>query len=93
MVEKKQIVVKDLDMDYLVLQGLLAEEQEVFTEFGKGLAFAYVNSNIKKSMPVVPMEQYKELLEKYNELKKVQPKKRKKYTKKKQIKKKWWQKS
>ena len=88
---KKKIIVTELHMDYIVLKGLLAEENEVFTDFGKGLVHGYMNSDIKKTLPIVPMEQYQELLVKYEELKKtISKKKRGPYKKKEPVKKGLW---
>ena len=67
--EKKVIKVTELDMDFLVLDSLLNEEIEVFTDYGKGICKAYLNSDIKKHIQVIPVELYKEKEEEIRVLK------------------------
>ena len=85
---KKEIKITELDMDFLVLQALVQEESgEVFTDFGKGLVHGYLNSDIKRTIPVVLKSEYDKLLAQLDK-----PKPRKKYTKQVKVNKSWWKK-
>ena len=61
----EKIKITELEMDYLLFQDLLNDEKELLTDYGKGIINAYLNSNIKKQVPVILKSDYDKLKKKY----------------------------